>query len=270
MKFIIDIVKMIKRKRREREYVRDRFSEPLFPRLINPETEEKIFTSRDTRVFVEMANREFFTQSELINNEMNYCVDFDNAISSCSQEILMKFIEKVIPDMQEELGIAFYGISPVNRDLLLNAMPKRRAELIVDNMLFFEKELYRSNCKENINKACKMMLDILSGKEVIEEFKIDDFVIACIDDPVIQFEHFIIDAPESEIRRVLVLIDNADLSVASYYLSENEKERLFGIVGEELTKLIKEDHSFMDSPSRKDVRQSCERIIDKVDVYWTK
>lgn len=42
MKFIIDIVKMIKRKRREREYVRDRFSEPLFPRPVNLEDRERL------------------------------------------------------------------------------------------------------------------------------------------------------------------------------------------------------------------------------------
>lgn len=269
MKFIIDIVKMIKRKRREREYVRDRFSEPLFPRPINLEAEEKIYTSRDTGVFVEMANKEFFTEADLRNNGMNNCIEFDNAISSADGEALSKFLEIVVPDMQEELGIAFYGICPKNRNLLLNIMSKRRAELILDNMDFFEKGVYRTKGKESINKVCKMMLDILTGNDVTVEFKLEEFAVTSGDDPMLQFEHFILDAPEREIGRVIGLVSDSDLSVASYYLSEKPKERLFEIIGEELTEQIKEDHSFMDNPSKRDVSEACERIVDKFDIYWS-
>ena len=200
------------------------------------------------------------------NNDMNYCIDFDNAISTADEETLSRFLEKVVPDMQEELEIAFYGISFKSRNLLLDAMPKRRAELILDNMDFFEKGVYRTKGKESINKACKMMLDILNGKEVAEELNVMDFAVTGGDDPMLQFEHFILDAPEREIIRVIGLVVDSELSVASYYLSEKAKERLFEIIGEELTGLIKEDHSFMDNPSKKDVREACERIINKFDV----
>ena len=233
------------------------------------ETEEKIYTSRDTRVFVEMANKEFFTEADLRNNEMNNCIEFDNAISSADGEAITNFLEKTVPNMQEELGIAFYGICSKNRNLLLNAMSIRRAELILDNMDFFEKGVYRTKGKESINKVCKMMLDILTGNDVIEEFRIEEFCITSGDDPMLQFEHFILDAPEREIRRVIGLSVDSDLSVASYYLSEKAKERLFEIIGEEQTELLKEDHSFMDNPGKRDVSEACESIIGKFDVYWS-
>lgn len=269
MKLITDILKTIKRKRMEREYLRDRFSEPLFPRLINLEEEEKIYTSRDTRGFAEMASKEFFTKTDLSDNGMDSCIEFDNAISSADEKALSEFLEIVVPDMQEELGIAFYGVGPKNRNLLLNAMSKRRAELILDNMLFLEKGVHRTKGKESINKACKLMLDILHGKETTEAFKIEDFAVSQGDDSLLQFEHFILDAPEREIRRVLSLTTDSDLSVASYYLSENPKERLFEIIGEELTEQIKEDHSFMDNPGKRDVSEACKSIIDRFDVYWS-
>lgn len=232
-------------------------------------TEEKVYTSRDVRGFVEMANREFFTNVELSDNGMHYCIDFDNALSSADEEVLLKFLEKVVPDMQEELGIAFYGIKSKNRNLLLNAMSKRRAELILDNMIFWEKGVYRTKGKECTNKACKLMLDIFLGMETMEKFDVMDFAISRGDDPILQFESFILDAPEREIKRVLGLLDDSDLSVASYYISDIAKERLFEIVGEELTGLIKEDHSFMDNPSKTDVRETCMRFVDKFDVYWS-
>lgn len=233
------------------------------------ETEEKIYTSQDTRVFVEMANKEFFTETELRNNEMNDCIEFDNAISSADGEAISKFLEKVVPDMQEELGIAFYGICSKNRSLLLNAMSKRRAELILDNMDFFEKGVYRTKGKESINKVCKMMLDILTGNDATVEFKMEEFAVTSGDDPMLQFEHFILDAPEREIRRVTGLVADSELSVASYYLGEKAKERLFEIIGEELTGVIKEDHSFMDNPGKRDVSEACKIIIGKFDVYWS-
>lgn len=231
--------------------------------------EEKIYTSRDTRGFAEMASREFFTTAELRENDMNYCIELDNAIALADKEALSRFLEIVVPDMQEELGIAFYGICSKSRNLLLNTMSKRRAELILDNMLFLEKGVHRTRGKESINKACKHMLDIFSGKEVTEEVKIEDFVVTYGDDPMLQFEHFILDAPEREIRRVTGLVAESDLSVASYYLSDKAKERLFVVIGEELTGLIKEDHSFMENPGKKDVSDACERIIKKFDVYWS-
>lgn len=229
------------------------------------EAEEKIHTSRDTRGFAEMANREFFTSSDLNNNGMNNCIEFDNAISSVDGEVLSKFLEKVVPDLQEELGIAFYGICSKNRNLLLNAMPIRRAELILDNMDFFEKGIYRTKGKENINKVCKMMLDILTGNDETVEFKMEEFAFTSGDDPMLQFEHFILDAPEREIRRVTGLVADSDLSVASYYLGEKAKERLFAVVDDEITKLIIEDHSFMDNPTKRDVSEACITIMDVVD-----
>lgn len=233
------------------------------------ETEEKIYTSRDTRVFVEMANKEFFTEADLRNNEMNNCIEFDSAISSADGETLTKFLEKVVPDMQEELGIAFYGICSKSRSLLLNAMSKRRAELILDNMDFFEKGVFRTKGKESINKVCKMMFDILTGNDETVEFKIEEFAVTSEDDPTLQFEHFILDAPEREIRRVTGLVADSDLSVASYYLGEKAKERLFAVVGDEITELIIEDHSFMDNPGKRDVSEACERIIKGFDAYWS-
>lgn len=238
--------------------------EKIVPPTEIKETEEKMYTSRDTRVFVEMANKEFFTEADLRNNEMNNCIEFDNAISSADGEAISNFLEKTVPNMQDELGIAFYGISPKNRNLLLNAMPKRRVELILDNMDFFEKGIYRTKGKESINKVCKMMIDILTGNDTTVGFKMEDFAVTSGDDSMLQFEHFILDAPECEIRRVTGLIADSDLSVASYYLSEKAKERLLKIIGEELTGLIKEDHSFMDNPSKRDVSEACERIIKKV------
>lgn len=233
------------------------------------EAEEKIYTTRDTRVFVEMANREFFTYMDFRNNDMNYCIEFDNAISSADGETLTKFLEKVVPDMQEELGIAFYGICSKNRNLLLNAMSIRRAELILDNMDFFKKGVYRTKGKESINKVCKMMLEILTGNDVTVEFRIEEFCVTSGDDPMLQFEHFILDAPECEIRRVTGLVADSDLSVASYYLGEKAKERLFAVVGDEITELIIEDHSFMDNPGKRDVSEACERIIKGFDAYWS-
>ena len=229
------------------------------------EAEEKKHTSRDTRGFGEMANKEFFTKADLSNNEMSKCIEFDNAISIADEKTIAKFLEKVVPDMQEELGIAFYGICPKNRNLLLNAMSKRRAELILDNMDFFEKGIYRTKGKESINKVCKMMLDILTGNDETVEFKMEEFAVTSGDDPMLQFEHFILDAPECEIRRVTEMVAGSDLSVASYYLSENPKERLFEIIGEELTEQIKEDHSFMDNPGKRDVSEACITIMDVVD-----
>ena len=238
------------------------------PKEINV-PEEKIYTSRDKRGFAEMANREFFTSSDLNNNGMNNCIEFDNAISSVDGEALSRFLEKVVPDMQEELGIAFYGICPKNRNLLLNAISKRRAELILDNMDFFEKGIYRTEGKESINKVCKMMLDILTGNDETVEFKMEEFAFTSGDDPMLQFEHFILDAPECEIRRVTGMVADSDLSVASYYLGEKAKERLFAVVDDETTKLIIEDHSFMDNPAKRDVSEACERIIKEFDVYWS-
>ena len=238
------------------------------PTEIN-KAEEKIYTSRDTRVFVEMANKEFFTEADLRNNEMNNCVEFDNAISSADGEALSKFLEIVIPDMQEELGIAFYGICSKNRNLLLNAMSKRRAELILDNMDFFEKGVYRTRGKKSINKVCKLMLDILTGHDATVEFNMEEFAVTSGDDPMLQFEHFILDAPEREIRRVIGLVADFEISVASYYLSEKSKERLFSIIGEEITGLIKEDHSFMDNPSKQDVQNACRNTVQEFDVYWS-
>ena len=229
------------------------------------EAEEKIHTSRDTRGVVEMANREFFTSADLNNNGMNNCIEFDNAISSVDGEVLSKFLEKVVPDLQEELGIALYGICSKNRNLLLNAMPIRRAELILDNMDFFEKGIYGTKGKESINKVCKMMLDILTGNDETVEFKMEEFAVTSGDDPMLQFEHLILDAPECEIRRVTGMVADSDLSVASYYLGEKAKERLFEIIGEELTGLIKEDHSFMDNPGKRDVSEACITIMDVVD-----
>ena len=233
------------------------------------EAEEKIHTSRDTRGFWEMANKEFFTKADLSNNEMSKCIEFDNAISIADENTIAKFLEKVVPDMQEELGIAFYGICPKNRNLLLNAMSKRRAELILDNMDFFEKGVFRTKGKESINKVCKMMLDILTGNDETVEFKMEEFAVTSEDDPMLQFEHFILDAPEREIRRVTGLVADSDLSVASYYLGEKAKERLFAVVDDEITKLIIEDHSFMDNPGKRDVNDACEKLIDKFDVYWS-
>ena len=229
------------------------------------EAEEKIHTSRDTRGFVEMANREFFTSADLNNNGMNNCIEFDNAISSVDGEALSKFLEKVVPDLQEELRIALYGICSKNRNLLLNAMPIRRAELILDNMDFFEKGVYRTKGKESINKVCKMMLDILTGNDETVEFKMEEFAFTSGDDPMLQFEHFILDAPECEIRRVTGIVADSDLSVASYYLGEKAKERLFAVVDDEITKLIIEDHSFMDNPTKRDVSEACITIMDVVD-----
>lgn len=243
--------------------------EKIVPSTEIKETEEKIYTSRDTRVFVEMANKEFFTEADLRNNEMNNCIEFNNAISSADGEAISNFLERTVPDMQEELGIAFYGICSKNRNLLLNALSIRRAELILDNMDFFEKGVYRTKGKESINKACKMMLDVLKGNDATVEFKMEEFAITSGDDPMLQFEHFILDAPEREIRRVIGLIADSELSVASYYLSEKAKERIFEIIGEELTEQIKEDHSFMDNPGKRDVSGACEKIIDKLDVYWS-
>ena len=240
--------------------------EKIVPPTEIKETEEKIYTSRGIRVFVEMANKEFFTEADLRNNEMNNCIEFDNAISSADGEALTKFIEKVVPDMQEELGIAFYGICPKNRNLLLNAMSKRRAELILDNMDFFEKGVFRTKGKESINKVCKMMLDILTGNDETVEFKMEEFAVTSGDDPMLQFEHFILDAPECEIRRVTGIVADSDLSVASYYLGEKAKERLFAVVDDEITKLIIEDHSFMDNPGKRDVSEACERIIKEFDI----
>ena len=108
----------------------------------------------------------------------------------------------------------------------LNAMPIRRAELILDNMDFFEKGIYRTKGKESINKVCKMMLDILTGNDETVEFKMEEFAFTSGDDPMLQFEHFILDAPECEIRRVTGMVADSDLSVASYYLGEKAKERL--------------------------------------------
>ena len=229
------------------------------------EAEEKIHTSRDTRGFWEMANKEFFTKADLSNNEMSKCIEFDNAISIADEKTIAKFLEKVVPEMQEKLGIAFYGICSKNRNLLLNVMSKRRAELILDNMLFFEKGVHRTKGKESINKVCKMMLDILTGNDETVEFKMEEFAVTSGDDPMLQFEHFILDAPECEIRRVTEMVAGSDLSVASYYLSENPKERLFEIIGEELTEQIKEDHSFMDNPGKRDVSEACITIMDVVD-----
>lgn len=239
--------------------------EKIVPPTEIKETEEKIYTSRDTRVFVEMANKEFFTEADLSNNEMSKCIEFDNAISIADEKTIAKFLEKVVPEMQEELGIALYGICSKNRNLLLNAMPIRRAELILDNMDFFEKGIYRTKGKESINKVCKMMLDILTRNDETVEFKMEEFAFTSGDDPMLQFEHFILDAPEREIRRVTGLVADSDLSVASYYLSENPKERLFEIIGEELTEQIKEDHSFMDNPGKRDVSEACITIMDVVD-----
>lgn len=242
-------------------------------RIVRPieikETEEKIYSFQDTRVFVEMTNREFFTESDLRNNGMYDCMDFDNALSNADEEVRLKFLEKVVPDMQEELGIAFYGICSKNRNLLLNAMSIRRAELILDNMDFLKKGVYRTKGKESINKVCKMMLDILTGNDVTVEFRIEEFCVTSGDDPMLQFEHFILDAPECKIRRVIGLSVDSDLSVASYYLSEKAKERLFEIIGEELTEQIKEDHSFMDNPGKRDVSEACNSIIDRFDVDWS-
>ena len=229
------------------------------------EAEEKIHTSRDTRVFVEMANKEFFTKADLSNNEMSKCIEFDNAISIADEKTIAKFLEKVVPEMQEELGIALYGICSKNRNLLLNAMPIRRAELILDNMDFFEKGIYRTKGKESINKVCKMMLDILTGNDETVEFKMEEFAFTSGDDPMLQFEHFILDAPECEIRRVTGMVADSDLSVASYYLGEKAKERLFAVVDDEITKLIIEDHSFMDNPAKRDVSEACITIMDVVD-----
>ena len=86
---------------------------------------------------------------------------------------------------------------------------------------------------------------------------------------MLQFEHFILDAPEREIRRVTGLVADSNLSVASYYLGEKAKERLFAVVDDEITKLIIEDHSFMDNPGKRDVSEACERIIKEFDVYWS-
>ena len=233
------------------------------------EAEEKIHTSRDTRGFWEMANKEFFTKVDLSNNEMSKCIEFDNAISIADEKTIAKFLEKVVPEMQEELGIAFYGICSKNRNLLLNVMSKRRAELILDNMLFFEKGVHRTKGKESINKVCKMMLDILTGNDALVEFKMEEFAVTSEDDPMLQFEHFILDATEREIKRVIGLVADSDISVASYYLSEKTKERLYEVAGEELTGLIKEDHSFMDTPCKRDVNEACERIIKEFDVYWS-
>lgn len=233
------------------------------------EGKEKIYTSRNTRVFEEMANREFFTKAELSNNDMSYCIEFDNAISSADGKALSKFLEIVVPDMQEELGIAFYGICSKNRNLLLNTMSIRRAELILDNMDFLEKGVYRTKGKESINKACKMMLDILTENDATVEFKREEFAVTGGDDPMLQFEHFILDAPEREIRRVIELVAASELSVASYYLGEKAKERLFEVTGEELAELVKEDHSFMDNPGKRDVSEACERITKEFDVYWS-
>ena len=104
---------------------------------------------------------------------------------------------------------------------------------------------------------------------ITEEAKLVDFAVSRGDDPMLQFEHFILDAPEREIRRVIELIDDSDISVASYYLSDKAKERLFETIGDELTELIKEDHSFMDNPGKRDVSDACEKLIDKFDVYWS-
>ena len=93
----------------------------------------------------------------------------------------------------------------------------------------------------------------------------EEFAVTSGDDPMLQFEHFILDAPECEIRRVTEMVAGSDLSVASYYLSENPKERLFEIIGEELTEQIKEDHSFMDNPGKRDVSEACITIMDVVD-----
>ena len=243
--------------------------EKIVPPTEIKETEEKIYTSRDTRVFVEMANKEFFTEADLSNNEMSKCIEFDNAISIADEKTIAKFLEKVVPEMQEELGIALYGICSKNRNLLLNAMPIRRAELILDNMDFFEKGIYRTKGKESINKVCKMMLDILTRNDDTVEFKMEEFAFTSGDDPMLQFEHFTLDAPEREIRLVTGLVADSDLSVASYYLGEKAKERLFEIIGEELTGLVKEDHSFMDNPGKRDVYEACENIIERFDVYWS-
>ena len=239
--------------------------EKIVPPTEIKETEEKIYTSRDTRVFVEMANKEFFTEADLSNNEMSKCIEFDNAISIADEKTIAKFLEKVVPEMQEELGIALYGICSKNRNLLLNAMPIRRAELILDNMDFFEKGIYRTKGKESINKVCKMMLDILTRNDETVEFKMEEFAFTSGDDPMLQFEHFILDAPEREIRRVTGLVADSDLSVASYYLGEKAKERLFAVVDDEITKLIIEDHSFMDNPAKRDVSEACITIMDVVD-----
>lgn len=239
--------------------------EKIVPPTEIKETEEKIYTSRDTRVFVEMANKEFFTEADLSNNEMSKCIEFDNAISIADEKTIAKFLEKVVPEMQEELGIALYGICSKNRNLLLNAMPIRRAELILDNMDFFEKGIYRTKGKESINKVCKMMLDILTRNDETVEFKMEEFAFTSGDDPMLQFEHFILDAPEREIRRVTGLVADSDLSVASYYLGEKAKERLFAVVDDEITKLIIEDHSFMDNPTKRDVSEACITIMDVVD-----
>lgn len=239
--------------------------EKIVPPTEIKETEEKIYTSRDTRVFVEMANKEFFTEADLSKNEMSKCIEFDNAISIADEKTIAKFLEKVVPEMQEELGIALYGICSKNRNLLLNAMPIRRAELILDNMDFFEKGIYRTKGKESINKVCKMMLDILTRNDETVEFKMEEFAFTSGDDPMLQFEHFILDAPEREIRRVTGLVADSDLSVASYYLGEKAKERLFAVVDDEITKLIIEDHSFMDNPTKRDVSEACITIMDVVD-----
>lgn len=52
-------------------------------------------------------------------------------------------------------------------------------------------------------------------------------------------------------------------------LGEKAKERLFAVVDDEITKLIIEDHSFMDNPGKRDVSEACERIIKEFDVYWS-
>ena len=113
------------------------------------------------------------------------------------------------------------------------------------------------------------MLDILTGNDALVEFKMEEFAVTSEDDPMLQFEHFILDAPEREIRRVTGLVADSDLSVASYYLGEKAKERLFAVVDDEITKLIIEDHSFMDNPGKRDVSDACEKLIDKFDVYWS-
>lgn len=260
MNFIINIVK---RKQLKKEKV-EKMEQPSKTK----ETAEKIYISRDKKEFMKMANREFFTEADLRNNDMNYCIEFDNAISYSGEEALSKFLEKVVPDMQNELGIAFYGINPDNRNLLLDTMPKRRAILVIDNMLFCKEGVYRNKGKESINKACKIMLDILLEKEKPEEFKIEDYVVSCVDNPMIQFEYFVLNATEGELNRIGGLVDEADISVASYYLNEKAKVRLFEAIGEELTGLIKEDHVFMESPGLEDVFNACESIMKEIDDYW--
>ena len=211
----------------------------------------------------------FFTSDELKNNGMVDCIEFDNAVSSCEDASLIKFIEKIVPGRREELTIAFYGISPKNRFRMLNAMTTRQAAILLEDMSFFEKGATRTKGKESINKSCRIMLDFLTGKETIEEFKIEEFTVSCGTDPMIQYENYILDAPEKEIKLFSNRVNQADLSVASYYLSDKAKDRLFCIIGDEMAALIKEDHSFMDNPSKQDVSAACENIIKEFDVYWS-